>query len=84
MRLHKKMIRAGDYLHALVTAVVDSPIGASPEKWGGYEVPVVDASIISRPGSVYGDGASTCGCDRAIQVFAVRCSGTDEGETFRL
>lgn len=32
MRLHKKMIRASEYLHLLVTAMVDTPMGLAPEK----------------------------------------------------
>ncbi len=84
MRLHKKMIRGGDYLHALVTAMVDSPMDCAPEKWGGYEVSVVDASIISRPGSAYGDGRLHLRMRLSdLKYLQVRCTGTDEGETFR-
>lgn len=84
MRLHKKMIRAGSYLHALVTAIVESPTGSRPEKWGGYDVSVVDASIISRPGSVYGDGRLHLRMRLSdLKYLQVRCTGTDEGETFR-
>ena len=84
MRLHKKMIRAGSYLHALVTAIVESPMGSRPEKWGGYEVSVVDASIISRPGSVYGDGRLHLRMRLSdLKFLQVRCTGTEEGETLR-
>jgi Transposase DDE domain len=84
MRLHKKMIRAGSYLHALVTAVVESPMGSCPEKWGGYEVSVVDASIISRPGSAYGDGRLHLRMRLSdLKYLQVRCTGVDEGETLR-
>ena len=84
MRLHKKMIRAGSYLHALVTGIVDSPMNSSFEKWGGYEVSVVDASIISRPGSAYGDGRIHLRMRLSdLKYLQVRCTGTDEGETFR-
>lgn len=84
MRLHKKMIRAGSYLHALVTAMVDSPLNSSPETWGGYEVSVVDASIISRPGSTYGDARIHLRMRLSdLKYLQVRCTGTDEGETFR-
>jgi hypothetical protein len=34
MRLHKKMIRAGGYLHALVTAMVDTPMGCNRSRGG--------------------------------------------------
>jgi hypothetical protein len=49
------MIRAGGYLHALVTAMIDTPMGLAPEKWAGYVESTVDATVISRPGSVNGD-----------------------------
>src|SRR3972149_5922845 len=55
MRLHKKMVRASDYLHALVTAMVGASTGVSPEKWAGYMASAVDATGISRPLSVTGD-----------------------------
>jgi hypothetical protein len=84
MRLHKKMIRAGSYLHALVTAMVDSPATSSPETWGGYEVSVVDGSIVSRPGSVNGDARLHLRMRLSdLKYLQVRCTGTDQGETFR-
>jgi len=55
MRLHKKMIRATDYLHALVVGMVRKPSDMSPERWSGYDVTAVDATVISRPGSPNGD-----------------------------
>lgn len=55
MRLHKKMVRAAGYLHALVQAMAEMPSDVSPEKWAGYDVSLVDATGISRPGSVNGD-----------------------------
>ena len=84
MRLHKKMIRAGSYLQALVTALVKSPMDLRAETWGGYEVSVVDASLISRPGSTYGDGRLHLRMRLSdLKYLQVRCTGTDEGETFR-
>jgi hypothetical protein len=83
MRLHKKMVRAGGYLHALVTAMVDAPLGLAPEKWAGYVVSMVDASVISRPGSVNGDARIHHRmrlCD--LKYLQVRTTGIDEGETF--
>jgi len=55
MRLHKKMIRAKDYLHALVAGMIEMPADLSPERWSGYDISLVDATGISRPGSVNGD-----------------------------
>lgn len=83
MRLHKKMIRASSYLHALVTAMVDTPLGLSPEKWAGYKVTTVDATVINRPGSTSGDARIHCRmqlCD--LKYLQIRATGVDEGETF--
>jgi hypothetical protein len=55
MRLHKKMIRAGGYLHALVNALVDMPMDLAPEKSASSIVSAVDATVTSRSGSVNGD-----------------------------
>jgi Transposase DDE domain len=82
MRLHKKMIRAGSYLHALVTAIVDSPMGSRPEKWGGYTVSVVDGTVVSRPGSGSADARLHLRMRLSdLKYLQVRCTGTDEGET---
>lgn len=83
MRLHKKMIRAGSYLHALVTALTDVPMGASPEKWAGYVVSMVDASLICRPGSVNGDARIHLRMRLSdLKYLQIRSTGLDEGETF--
>lgn len=83
MRLHKKMIRAGGYLHALVTAMVDTPMGLAHEKWAGYTVSAVDATVISRPGSVNGDARIHARLRLAdLKYLQIRSSGIDEGETF--
>jgi len=82
MRLHKKMIRAADYLHALVAAMVHAPANLSPERWAGYVVSLVDATVISRPGSVNGD-ARIHHRQRLsdLKYLQVRSTGIDEGET---
>jgi len=82
MRLHKKMIRAADYLHALVTQMVQAPMGLSPEKWAGYEVTGVDATVISRPGSVNGDARIHHRMRLSdLKYVQVHTTGIDEGET---
>ncbi|MFI5307041.1 MAG: IS4 family transposase [Polyangiales bacterium] len=55
MRLHKKMCRAAPYLQELLCTVVGEQRQFAPEHWAGYEVSLVDASVVSRPGSVNGD-----------------------------
>ena len=83
MRLHKKMIRAGGYLHALVTAMVDTPMGLAAEKWAGYSVSTVDATVISRPGSINGDARIHARMRLAdLKYLQIRSTGIDEGETF--
>jgi hypothetical protein len=83
MRLHKKMIRAGGYLHALVTAMVDTPMGLAPEKWAGYCVSAVDATVVSRPGSTTGDARIHCRMRLSdLKYMQIRSTGIDEGETF--
>jgi hypothetical protein len=84
MRLHKKMVRAADYLHALVTAMVQAPTGLSPEQWAGYMVSVVDATVISRPGSVNGDARIHHRMRLSdLKYLQIRSTGIDEGETLR-
>jgi Transposase DDE domain len=83
MRLHKKMVRAGSYLHALVTGLVHAPMNLSPEKWAGYVVSMVDATVVSRPGSVNGDARIHHRMRIAdLKYLQVRSTGIDEGETF--
>jgi Transposase DDE domain len=82
MRLHKKMIRAADYLHELVSSMVRAPADLSPDRWAGYVVSLVDATVISRPGSVNGD-ARIHHRQRLsdLRYLQVRSTGIDEGET---
>jgi hypothetical protein len=83
MRLHKKMVRAADYLHALVTSMVDAPLGLSAEKWAGYTVSALDATVISRPGSVNGDARIHHRMRLSdLKYLQVLSTGIDEGETF--
>jgi hypothetical protein len=44
----------------MVTAMVNAPMGLAPEKWAGYAVTTVDATVINRPGSVSGDARIHC------------------------
>jgi Transposase DDE domain len=82
MRLHKRMVRAADYLHALVTALVQAPMGLSPERCSGYAVSAVDATVISRPGSVNGDARIHHRMRLSdLKYLQVRSTGIDEGET---
>jgi len=84
MRLHKKMARAADYLHALVLGLVGRPAEMSPERWSGYDVSAVDATVISQPGSVNGDARIHTRIRLAsLEYVEVFTTGIDVGETFR-
>lgn len=83
MRLHKKMIRATSYLHALVLGMVEMPSNTSPERWAGYEVSLVDATGISRPGSVNGDARIHTRMRLSnLEYIEVLATGLECGETF--
>lgn len=83
MRLHKKMVRASDYLHALVTGMINAPTGLCPEQWAGYTVSVVDATVISRPGSVNGDARIHYRMRLSdLKYMQIRSTDIYEGETF--
>lgn len=83
MRLHKKMIRATGYLQALVAGLVEMPFDVSREKWAGYDISLVDATGISRPGSVNGDARihTRIRLDNLAYVEA-HATGLEYGETF--
>jgi len=83
MRLHKKMVRATGYLQALVAGMVKMPCDMSPEKWSGYDISLVDATAISRPGSVNGDARIHTRIHLANLAYAeAHATGLECGETF--
>lgn len=52
MRLHMKMRRAEPYLAALVAGMCgEMGRETAPEKWGGYTMKSVDASVVTGPGA---------------------------------
>jgi hypothetical protein len=82
MRLHKKMIRAVDYLRALVTRMVGDLPDAAPEQWGGYDVLAVDATTASRPGSLGADvRVHTLMRLSNLEFVDVQVTSTKVGET---
>lgn len=83
MRLHKKMIRAKPYLHALVTGMVEMPADLSPEIWSGYDISLVDATGVSRPGSVNGDARIHTRIRLSDLAYVeAHATGLECGETF--
>lgn len=83
MRLHKKMGRAGPYLRALVTRMLDWPLEGAAERWGGYVFTAVDATVVTGPGSI-GTDARIHTQLRVADVSFVDVQVTDDkiGETF--
>jgi len=49
--LHKKERLAAPYLRALVSRLTHDSAQASPERWAGYELVIVDGSSFSGPGA---------------------------------
>jgi hypothetical protein len=84
MRLHKKMVRAAPYLRSLVERMVDWPSVGAPERWGGYVLAAVDATVVCGPGAV-GTDARIHTKLRVADVSLASVEVTDEsgGETFR-
>ena len=84
MRLHKKMGRAAPYLRALVERMVDWPTAGQPERWGGYVLSAVDATVVCGPGAT-GTDARIHTKLRIADVAITDAQVTDEhgGETLR-
>lgn len=82
--LHKWMRKMGAFLAALLAVVVDGARGFAAQLWAGYEILIVDATTVARPGS---DGA-TARVHYALRLTDLQpifVEVTDEkgGETFR-
>lgn len=82
--LHKKMRKIGPYLWALVRQMVGEQAELAPERWAGYEVILLDATTVQRPGATE-TTARIHYALRAAELDLVQVQVTDEkkGETFR-
>jgi hypothetical protein len=83
--LHQWMRKLGPYLAALVARMVGEEHAAlTPERWAGYEVIAVDASVVNKPGAK-GTTARVHKAIRLADLRVVEVHVTDEkgGETFR-
>lgn len=49
--IHKRFLQASGFLSALLQCLVDSLRTWSPDRWAGYQVFLLDATVITRPGS---------------------------------
>jgi hypothetical protein len=82
--LHKWMRKMGAFLAALLSVVIDGAKSFSAQLWAGYEILVVDATTVARPGSA-GVTARVHYALRLTDLQPIFVEVTDDkgGETFR-
>jgi len=82
--LHKWMRKIGAFLAALLAVMTNAAKSFAAEAWAGYEILIVDASTVARPGSE-GLTARVHYVLRLTDLQPVGIDVTDEkgGETFR-
>lgn len=82
--LHKWMRRLGPWLASLLVALTDASKVFAAERWAGYDIRIVDATVVSRPGS-QGTTARVHYAVRLTNLQPIYEEVTDEkgGETFR-
>jgi transposase-like protein len=82
--LHKWMRKMGAFLAALLVVMTDAAKSFAAEAWGGYEILIVDASSVTRPGSE-GTTARVHYVVRLVDLEPVGIEVTNDkgGETFR-
>jgi hypothetical protein len=84
MRLHMKMRRARPYLQCLVERMVGWTAEAKPERWAGYTMTLIDATILCGPGATCPDARIHTKL-RVADVAVLDAIVTDAsgGETFK-
>ncbi|MEI8259505.1 MAG: transposase, partial [Deltaproteobacteria bacterium] len=82
--LHLRMRTSGSWLAALVTEMIAMPRAFEAARWAGYEIMVVDATALTRPGAK-GTTARIHYVLRLTDLDLAQHRVTDEhvGETFR-
>ena len=82
--LHKWMSKLGPYLAALLGAMTDSARQFAAEKWAGYQIFIVDATVVTRPGA-QGTTARVHYALRLSDLHPVQADVTDDkgGETLQ-
>jgi len=82
--LHKWMCKFGPFLAAVLVALTDAAKHFSAACWAGYDILIVDASSVARPGSK-GTTARVHYALRLSNLQPVQIDVTDDkgGETFR-
>jgi hypothetical protein len=84
MRLHMRMRRAAPYLRAMVERMTPWRAEAAPERWGGYVMTLIDATVVCGPEAT-GTDARIHTKIRAADLAITQAEVTDAhgGETFR-
>lgn len=82
--LHKWMCKLGGFLAALLAAMTEATRQFAAELWSGYDIRIVDATIVTRPGST-GTTARVHYALRLADLACIEVQVTDDksGETFR-
>jgi len=82
--LHKWMRKIGSYMSELLELVTPTKDVFAPQRWAGYDIKLVDATVITRPGAC----TTTARVHYGLSLASLRpeqIEVTDEtgGETFR-
>ena len=82
--LHKWMRRMGSFLAALLVAMTNAAKSFAAEAWAGYQILIVDATSVTRPGSE-GTTARVHYVLRLadLEPFEIEITDDKGGETFR-
>lgn len=82
--LHERMKQLGPLFAAMLADMCNTRMAFSPATWAGYDIRIVDASVVSRPGAP-GTTARIHVALRLADLQYVHIDVTDEhgGETFK-
>ena len=82
--LHRKMKRIGPFLQELVGEMAEKRSESQAERWAGYELIVIDGSVVVSPGPSGGGGRLHVALRLAdLGVVTAAITTTDDGETLR-
>ncbi len=84
MRIHKKMLRAPPYLHALVERMAPREGNLSAERWLGYAMVSADATTVVGPGADCADARIHTAMRLSdLALVEAKVTGVDVGETLK-
>lgn len=82
--LHRKMRRIGPFFQEEVARMADQRASVDAEQWAGYELVVLDGSVVVSPGPSSEGGRLHVALRLAdLSVVAAQVTTTEEGETLR-